>query len=54
MVDFIFSKQNLISMGLFREILQAKIHLETAQKLPNDHFADESVMNRCNRPTENC
>ena len=28
-------------MGLFREMLQTKIHLETAQKLPKDHLADE-------------
>ena len=41
MTDFIFSKQNLVKSGLFREILQTGIHLETAQKLSNDHLADK-------------
>ena len=41
MTDFIFWKQNLVKSGLFREILQTKFHLETAQKLRNDHLADE-------------
>ena len=41
MTDFIFSKQNLVKSGMFREILQTKIHLETAQKLTNDHLAGE-------------
>ena len=46
MIDFIFSnktflKQELVKNGLFREILQTNIHLETAQKLLNDHLADE-------------
>ena len=36
-----FSKQNIVSMGLFWEILQTKIHLKTAHKLPRDHLADE-------------
>ena len=54
MAEFIFSKQerglkrepskrsNLVSMGLFRENLQMKIHLEIAQKPPKDHIADSS------------
>ena len=41
MTDFV---KNLVKNGLFWEILQTKIHLETTQKVPNDHLADEVVM----------
>ena len=39
---FTFSKQNLVKMACFEKFYRPKIHLEAAQKLPNDHLADEA------------